>query len=342
MEDLPRYFEQREVSAALVGRAPAFVKAIDCLPAVARSDATALITGETGTGKEIVVRTIHYLSGRANHPMVAVNCGSLPDTLLEEELFGHERGAFTGADAARRGLIREADRGTLFLDEVDTMPPKAQVALLRVIQEKRFRSVGSSIEHSVDVRVIAATNESLEKLVAAGLFRKDLYYRLCIFSIHLPPLRNRKEDIEELAGHFLEKHRPADKASLRFSAGAIAAMATHEWPGNVRELENSIIRGIHLSEGDLIRPADLFPQPDAPAEADSAFALESFKDAKQRAVDSFERSYLTQLMTEHQGNVSQAARASGKERRDLGKLLKKHGLNTGSSGAWRPVSTRSG
>jgi two-component system, NtrC family, response regulator GlrR len=327
MEDLSRYFENREVSAKLVGRARSFVKAIECLPAVARSDAAALITGETGTGKEMVVRTIHYLSARANYPMIAVNCGSLPDTLLEEELFGHERGAFTGAHATRRGLIREADRGTLFLDEVDTMPPKAQVALLRVVQEKSFRSVGSNVEHPVDVRVIAATNECLEKLVTIGLFRKDLYYRLCIFSIHLPPLRSRTEDIEELARHFLEKHRPAEKVSLSFSACAVASLLAHNWPGNIRELENAVIRGIHLSEDGLIRASDLFPRPQAAATPESGLEMESFKDAKHRVVDSFERSYLTQLMTEHHGNVSQAAQTAGKERRDLGKLLKKHGMD---------------
>src|SRR5215472_4396066 len=203
METLIQHLRDSQALAKLVGEAPAFAKAIKQLPAVAKSGATALITGETGTGKELVARAIHYLSARTSQPFVAVNCGSLPDTLLEDELFGHERGAFTGAHVRRDGLIAQAEKGTLFLDEVDTLPAKAQIDLLRVLQDKRFRTIGSSVEHKADVRIVAATNAPLELLVQSGGFRADLYYRLSVFPIFLPVLRDRREDIPALAAHFL-------------------------------------------------------------------------------------------------------------------------------------------
>jgi DNA-binding NtrC family response regulator len=325
MDDLTRHLQDREALGQLVGRSSVFVDAIASLPAVAKSDASTLITGETGTGKELVARAIHYLSNRAKDPFVALNCGSLPDTLVEEELFGHERGAFTGAYARRRGLIAEADKGTLFLDEINALPEKAQVTLLRVLQEKRFRAIGSNAEHSVNIRVLAASNEPLEKLANSLRFRKDLFYRICIFSIRLPPLRDRKEDIELLVGHFLGMH---GASNLRLSPQAVVALQTYNWPGNVRELESCVFRASHLCNGDVIRVADLFETSD-PADAGCAPGArpEPFKRAKQRVIDNFERNYLIELITAHDGNVTQAARTAGKERRDLGKLLKKHRVN---------------
>jgi transcriptional regulator with PAS, ATPase and Fis domain len=219
-----------EVLDQLVGRAPAFLAAISTLPCAAKSNAAVLITGETGSGKELVARAIHHLSDRSAYPMLAVNCGSLPDTLLEEELFGHQQGAFTGALRTRRGLIAEADQGTLFLDEVDMMPAKAQAAILRVLQEGRVRMIGSNIERIVDVRIVAASNEALHTLVRSGRFRTDLYYRLCVFSIHLPALRERSQDIELLAKHFLQKHSVAASSPLRLSLPAVAALNAHDWP----------------------------------------------------------------------------------------------------------------
>ena len=325
MEELTRQLQDREALAQLVGQSPVFRDAIASIPVIASSDSSTLITGETGTGKELVARAIHYLSKRARHPFIALNCGSLPENLVEEELFGHERGAFTGAHARRHGLIAEADKGTLFLDEINGMSEKAQVTLLRVLQEKRFRAIGSNVEQAVDVRVLAASNEAPERLVASQKFRKDLYYRVCIFSVRLPPLRQRKPDIALLVTHFLEKH---GAPSLRLSPEAAAALHSYDWPGNVRELESCIIRASHLCTGGIICVSDLFENTGVTAlpGCNREINSEPFKRAKQRVIEDFERNYLIELIASHQGNVTQAARAAGKERRDLGKLLKKHRL----------------
>jgi transcriptional regulator with GAF, ATPase, and Fis domain len=315
----------------MIGESPGFAQIIQQLPLIARSNAAVLISGETGTGKELVARAIHYLSDRAEYPFIPVNCGSLPDTLLEDELFGHERGAFTGADLRRQGLIAQAHKGTLFLDEVDTLSPKAQVSLLRVLQDKRFRAIGSSCEQQVDVRIVAATNAKFDHLLQTNVFRSDLYYRLSIFSLVLPPLRERRDDILILANHFLHKHALAEKADVRFSADASTALLNWDWPGNIRELENMIIRAMYLCPGTTIRAEDLEPLASATAALGATPLREErllpFQRMKQSAIASFEREYLTRLMTEHHGNVSQAARTAGKERRDLGKLLKKYQLN---------------
>jgi two-component system, NtrC family, response regulator GlrR len=329
--DSGRQARQCQALAKLVGQAPALLKMIEQMPAVAGSEAPVLVSGETGTGKELVARAVHYMSPRSESPFVAVNCGSLPETLVEDELFGHERGAFTNADARREGLIEQAEKGTLFLDEVDTLVSRAQVDLLRVLQDGKYRPIGSSREREANVRVVAATNVALDHLLPSGQFRKDLYYRLRVFSICLPPLRSRKEDIPLLAEHFLKKHAPANRSCLLFSSGAIGALLAYDWPGNIRELENAIIRGIHLCRHDLIEANDLgvVPGSDAPDAAASAGPgyLLSFRAMKQTTIQVFERNYLARLMLEHRGNVSQAARASGKERRDLGKLLRKYQLD---------------
>jgi len=331
MKNLARHLSDTQAMAKLVGEAPVFLKAIGQLPEVAKSSATVLISGETGTGKELVARAIHYLSENAAFPFVPVNCGSFSDTLLADELFGHERGAFTDAHVRRTGLIAQASKGTLFLDEVDTLTPNAQVTLLRVLQDKRIRAIGSSCEQPVVVRVVAATNAILEQLVRAGTFRADLYYRLCVFSIRLPPLRERKEDIPILASHFLKKHTPATRAPLQLAPPVPAALLAYDWPGNVRELESAILRGIYISRmkvidvDDLGLPSSIKHSPDSPSA--SPAGLHSFKATKQKIIAAFERDYLIHLMNEHQGNISRAARAAGKERRDLGKLLKKHRLN---------------
>jgi DNA-binding NtrC family response regulator len=331
METLVHRLPNSGAFSKLVGSAPAFVKAVAQLPAVAKSEAAVMIRGETGTGKELVARAIHYMSGRAPYPFVALNCGSLPDTLLEDELFGHERGAFTGAHARRDGLIAQARKGTLFLDEVDTLSPKAQVDLLRVLQDKRFRAIGSAVEREADVRVLAATNASLDPLIRTARFRADLYYRLCIFTVSLPPLRERKEDVLLLAAHFLEKHGVREKPGLDLSPSARAALLAWDWPGNVRELENAILRGIHLCQTDSIGIEDLglYPNSQKACESDAnpeADAL-SFAAAKRRAVALFEMEYLTRLMAEQEGNISQAARIARKDRSDLSKLMKKHSLD---------------
>ena len=313
----------------LVGKAPALLKMIEQLPAVAASGASVLIVGETGTGKELVARAVHYLSPRAESPFVAVNCGALPETLLEDELFGHERGAFTTAEMRRIGLIEQAEKGTLFLDEVDTLAAKAQVDLLRVLQDKKYRPIGSSRERDVSVRIVAATNVPLDQLLRSGRFRTDLYYRLCVFLLTLPALRSRKEDIPALAVHFLRKHTPPGRAEMHLSLRAAEVLQAWDWPGNVRELENAIVRGVHLCREDCIEPSDLGLAPSggiSASEVGTGRSL-SFRALKQATIEIFERNYLSRLMAEHRGNVTQAARASGKERRDLGKLLRKYQLD---------------
>ncbi len=331
MDDLLNRLRNTQALAHLVGEAPAFLTAIRELPAMARSDATVLVLGETGTGKELVARAIHYLSHRAAFPFIPVNCGALPDTLLEDELFGHERGSFTDAHAKRQGLLGQAEKGTLFLDEIDTLSAKAQIDLLRVVQEKRFRPLGSGLELRANIRVVAASNSPLDLLVRNGSFRADLYYRLCVFSVHLPPLRARREDVVQLALHFLKKHAPSGRGDLQLTPDACEALLRWDWPGNVRELENALIRGIHLTTDNCVDSKGLrlgAPDSEEPGTISIVSGkLESLRNMKRRVVDQFERGYLIRLMSEHGGNVTQAALFAGKERRDLGKLLKKHRLD---------------
>jgi DNA-binding NtrC family response regulator len=331
---------EKQALAKLVGSASTFVEAIRNLPLIAQSDATVLITGETGTGKELVARAIHYLSERAAHPFVPLNCGSFPDPLMEVELFGHERGAFTDAHTRRKGLLAQTEGGTLFLDEVDTLPAKAQVDLLRFLQDKSYRMVGSGEEFHANVRVLAASNAALLQLAQSGAFRADLYYRLCVFTIHLPALQERSQDIPILAEHFLSKHAPLGGPIPRLSNEALADLMLREWPGNVRELENAVVRGIHLSRGDIILPRDLsLPvcgSRSLPGVPQDCATLPQFRTLKRQVIESFERNYLTLLMAEHHGNVSIAARAAGKERRDLGRMLKKYQLDARSFQFPRP------
>jgi len=320
---------EEKVLAALIGKAPAFKTIVSSLPMLASSEGAVLITGETGTGKELVARAIHSLSERAPHPFVAVNCGAFVETLLEAELFGHERGAFTDAHARRHGLVAQATGGTMLLDEVDTLMPRAQVALLRVLQEGNFRPLGAGAEQHADVRFLAATNAPLDRMVQAGSFRADLFYRLCVFSVGVPPLRERVEDILPLAGHFLEKHATSPGRAPRLSAAAAEVLLAYDWPGNVRELESAMVRALPASRDGTVEPADL-GLPGIPGGVGQRLLPEApptYKTQKRRVVEAFEQRYLRSLMTEHRGNVSSAARSAGKERRDLGKLLKRHGLD---------------
>lgn len=332
IERLIRRLRDAQAFATLIGTAPAFLRAIEHCPAIAASDAAVLITGETGTGKELVARALHYTSRRAAFPFVAVNCGALTESLLEDELFGHARGAFTGAHASRAGLLVEGERGTLFLDEVDTLSPRGQVVLLRVLQDKSFRPVGANHEQRADVRIVAATNSALGHMVAAGRFRGDLFYRLGVFSVHLPPLRERRPDIPLLAEHFVRKHTPSGRGAPALSTDALDALATHPWPGNVRELENVILRGVHINQGrSELTAGDLgLEAPSLGADRGKNGAHpqgRSYQTLKREAIETFEREYLTRLMVEHRGNVSRAARSAGKERSDLGKLLRKYHID---------------
>ncbi len=320
-----------EVVPGLVGQAPALREILARLPTLAKAEGAVLISGETGTGKELVARAIHRLSPRASYPFVAMNCGSLVDTLFESEVFGHERGAFTDAHARRQGLVAQAAGGTLLLDEIDTLTPRGQVALLRVLQDRTFRLLGSNSEHHADVRFLAATNAGLERLVQTGAFRVDLYYRLCVFSVSLPPLRDRREDIPRLAEYFIRKYWQGSGAAPRLSGPAAEALLAWNWVGNVRELENAIVRALPEAKGGRIEVGDLgLPGVAGGLGAATSLLLQaprSYKTQKRQVLDAFDRQYLLRLMTDHRGNVSQAAREAGKERRDLGKLLKRHGFD---------------
>ena len=242
----------------IIGRSDAMLSVFKMIETIARTNSTVLITGESGTGKDLVARAVHYHSLRREHPFVALNCGALPETLLESELFGHMRGAFTGADANKKGLIEVAERGTIFLDEIGEMSPTMQVKLLRVLQDRRFRRLGGTEEVQADIRVIAATNQDLEKMVSEGKFREDLYYRINVIHLHLPPLRERREDVQLLAEHFLAKFSEGIEKPVRaISHEALEVLAAHHWPGNVRELENAIERAVALEQTQVILPETL-------------------------------------------------------------------------------------
>lgn len=318
----------------LVGSAPGFLKAIDLINRFAACDATVLIQGETGTGKELAARAIHYLGVRRDHPFSPVNCGAIPENLVEVELFGHARGAFTDAREPRAGIVAETEGGTLFLDEVEALSPRSQVALLRFLQDQTFRPLGASRVVSANVRVIAASNQNLQQLQSQGLFRRDLFFRLNIMSLEMPPLRHRQGDVQLLAEHFVRHFNfQYGGPAKRLSGGALKALAAYVWPGNVRELENLIHREFLLTPGDIIRigPEQLSPSPtDTAAAAAIPFDLVGGEDlarTKARLIAKFEEVFLSRMLTETNGNVSLAARRCGKERRTFGKLLKKYGID---------------
>lgn len=306
-----------ELRGTFVGSSPAFQSMLVNLCRVAANEAPVLIEGQTGSGKELAARAIHYGGTRRNGPFVPVNCGALPDNLLEAELFGHERGAFTDAKTARRGLVAEANGGTLFLDEVDSLSPKAQVALLRFLQDQHYRPVGGTRELHTNVRMIAATNRPLQD---APLFRADLLYRLKILSLELPPLKERPGDALELAQHFVgvfcaKYHLPPKQ----FDEKTLAWIDRYDWPGNVRELENWVHRELLMTEGSVIAVA--------PAASQAPQQMACFHQAKAEAVRLFEHEYVMSLLRRTGGNVTRAAQIAGKERRAFGKLLKKHGID---------------
>jgi two-component system response regulator AtoC len=322
-----------EAFHALVGRSAPMREVYRLLEKAAAVDATVLLTGETGTGKELAARAIHYLSARRERRFVPVNCGALPADLVESELFGHARGAFTGAAAAKPGLFEEAEGGTIFLDEVGELPLPAQVKLNRAIQEKEIRRVGETRATPIDVRVVAATHRDLREEIRVGRFREDLFYRLNVFALTLPPLRERTEDVPLLAAHLLEKHaRALRRTPGGFSPEAMRRLAAHAWPGNVRELENVVERAVAMAtSGEAIEPGDLPPELAAPAEPPSGaapLAALPYRDAVAGARDRITREYLIALMTELEGNVTRAAERAGLERESLHRLLRKHGLRS--------------
>jgi two-component system response regulator AtoC len=324
---------------ALVGGGPAMREVYRQLAQAARLDLTVLLEGETGTGKELAARAVHAHGARRARRFVAVNCGALPAELAESELFGHARGAFTGAVGPRPGLFEEADGGTLFLDEIGDLPLPVQVKLNRALQEKEIRRVGEVRDLRVDVRVIAATHRDLRAEASAGRFREDLYYRLAVFPVRLPPLRERAEDVPSLAAHLLAKHAHAHRKALAgFEPDALSALSAWPWPGNVRELENALERAAAVAEGPRIALADLPPElragPAAPGAVGAAGAAGSaaggerlpYREAVEQARDRASHDYLAALLRAHEGNVTRAAQEAGMERESLHRLMKRYGL----------------
>ena len=310
----------------LIGRSDAFVRMLRLVHRMAACDTTVLIHGETGTGKELAARLIHYLSGRRDSPFLPVNCGAIPDALTESELFGHTRGAYTDARDSRPGVIAQAEGGTLFLDEIEALSPRGQVGLLRFLQDREYRPVGGSKVHEANVRVLAASNVNLDAIARSGGYRADLLYRLDVFKLDLPPLRERGDDILLLAEAFIAQFcRKYGKPPLKLTRETAGFLMRCAWPGNVRELENLMHRAVFLSEGEVIELSDA-----GMAQSHSRPQIgprHSFNEAKTAAIARFERDYLADLLQRAGGNLTLAARLCGKERSRLTKLVKKHGLN---------------
>jgi two-component system response regulator AtoC len=309
-----------------VAASPLMIELLEMLERAAEYKATVLLTGESGTGKEVLARAIHAQSGRRHLAFVAVNCGAIPEALLESELFGHSRGAFTGADRARRGLFVEADGGTLFLDEIGELPASLQVKLLRVLQEEEVRPVGESKSRSIDVRVIAATSRDLEREVAGGRFREDLFYRLDVFRLRVPPLRERREDVPLLVDHFLAMFRETlGKAVRTIADDALDRLVAHDWPGNVRELENVMERAMILCDGDRITLPDL---PEALAKPRRSAPLPAGRGdfSLRRSRRRFESELIARALEATGGNRTRAARLLEISHRALLYKLKEYGL----------------
>jgi DNA-binding NtrC family response regulator len=311
----------------MLGRSPVLQKAIGILRKFARCDATVLIEGETGTGKELAARAIHYVGARRDHPFIAVNCGAIPDSLLASEFFGHERGAYTDARERRPGLIEQARRGTLFFDEVDALTEQGQVVLLRFLQEREFRPLGSHGMRKSEARIVAASNVDLGALVQQGRFRRDLAFRLQVLTVTLPPLREREGDVALLADHFLRLYAARYGQGLKtLDPETLAWMVADTWEGNVRALENMLHRYYLLTEDPVIRIPSQRASHDSDPSLSEALKELRFREAKARAVAAFERDFLSASLSRAGGNISLAARRAGKDRSAFRRLLHKHGL----------------
>jgi DNA-binding NtrC family response regulator len=324
----------------IIGTSESIQKVFSVVSRVAPTDASVFVSGESGTGKELIARAVHGNSRRSGRAFMAINCAALPDHLLESELFGHEKGAFTGADALRRGLLEVASGGSFFLDEISEMSMDLQAKLLRVIQERRIRRVGGEGEIPIDVRWISATNRDPEQAVRDGALRQDLLYRLNVVPVRLPPLRERPEDVPALLQHFLKRFgSDYERGNLRFSQEAVRVLSDHSWPGNVRELQNVVERvvslclpGQEITVEDL--PEELTAGPVNGARPASSFAADRpFHEAKGDAVSGFEKEYLRDLLRRHGGNISQAARTAGIDRKTIHRMLARYGLD-GRDQSW--------
>jgi two-component system response regulator HydG len=320
-ENLRAQLRERYGLAGVVAQSPAMHAVLNLVERVAPTNATVLIQGESGTGKEVIAKAVHHASARATRPFVAVNCGAIPETLLESELFGHVRGAFTGAAGTKLGLFEEADGGTLFLDEIAEMPAALQVKLLRAPQSGEVRRLGATQATTIDVRVIAATNGDLAKRIGDGSFREDLFYRLNVIQVMLPPLHDRREDIPALAEHFLARAATKLGRTLRLSPGALERLLRYPWPGNVRELENAIERASILARSDSVESDDLPPHVSAGLQLGPSPAL-----PRQISLAEAERAHILQTMERFGRNHSGAAEALGIGRTTLWRKLKEYGI----------------
>lgn len=317
IKELKGLLEERFDFSNIVAKSEKMHKILEQVSRIAKTESTVYIHGESGTGKELITRAIHVASERRDKPFVAINCAAIPETLLESEFFGHEKGAFTGAVRSTKGLFAQAHEGTIFLDEIGNMPLLLQAKLLRVLQERQFYPVGSERPVEVNVRVIVATNKDLEAEVRKGLFREDLFYRIHVIPIHLPPLRERKEDIPHLTEYFIKKFSRQMKKEVKgVTPGAMQKLMLYDWPGNVRELENTIEYAMAMSLQELITEDIILQTKDVPDK------LHPLKEAR----DAFEKGYLINLLEITKGNVSRATELAGKYRADFYNLLKKHNI----------------
>lgn len=326
-------FKKQLLQFNMIGNAPSFIEIVDKIEKIALYDVPVLLYGETGTGKELVARAIHYSGSRAGHPFIPVNCGALPDNLIVNELFGHSKGAYTDAGQSQPGLVGQASGGTLFLDEVEALSLASQATLLRFLENYEYRPLGNSTTSIANVRIIAATNVELSHLCEAGKYRRDLYYRLNIIPLKLAPLRERVDDIQLLAQHFLKCcESEYKKPAKQLDSAVIHWMTNYSWPGNIRQLENLIHRCFLLCGGSVIDrdtvDEGVEDDPDNNDFTDitvtNVDTTVSFQRAKMQVIDNFEKQYLSKLMAEYHGNVTQAAKCAQKERRAFGKLIKKH------------------
>ena len=319
-----------EMFQELVGKSPKMQRVYETIQTVAKNELTVLITGESGTGKDLVARAVHALSNRSKRPFIAVNCPTVPEQILESELFGYKKGAFTHATRDKKGLFQEAHTGTIFLDEIGYITPTIQTKLLRVLQEKEIKSLGDARPIHVDVRIIASTNQPLADKIKSGEFREDFFYRLNVLPIKLPPLRERPEDIPLIANHLLEKHcTKLDKPLKRFSTELMDLFIGRRWEGNVRQMENMIMQGILFSGTEEITPTDvgIGRKPAAAAIAEISPSLDlPYKAAKENNLSAFNAAYIGHMLTLSQGNVTQAAKACGLERQALQQIMRRYGI----------------
>jgi len=326
VSDVDERLIQELTLVGLIGRNPHFLHEISKISVAARSTGPVLITGETGTGKELCARAIHALGPRRERAFIPVDCATVPEHLFESEMFGHVRGAFTDARTDRKGLVNLARGGTLFLDEIDSLSLTSQSKLLRLVQERSYRPLGSEHFVNFDASIIAATNTDLKHMVQAGKFRPDLFFRLNVLRLNLVPLRQRRDDVALLSRHFVDQVCAENGIVTKsLTPATLRKLCQHDWPGNVRELHNVIQRAVVFCRGSDVTPADILEAEDT-ANRDSTPAYDSFRQARSRAIESFERGYVEQLMREAGGNVSRAARLAQKERRAFGRLIKRYGI----------------